>query len=163
LNYGDDAKGKSKKDEGRSPEVRDQRSDFRMLDKKTQKSDFGFRIGQSRFETRTLSRARARGFVYVVRFPAAPFPRGILIIAHQYRVPLLSAKAKAREGPANPPISVLFSATKPGSALRIALPSLVSTSTYAAFEIQNLCRHTENHLGAFLSILDDRGDFRAVQ
>jgi len=40
LNYGDEVKGKSKKEEGRSPEIREQKTEGKI-----QKSDFGLRIG----------------------------------------------------------------------------------------------------------------------
>jgi hypothetical protein len=40
LNYGDEVKGKSKKEEGRSPEVTE-----RKTEGKIQESDFGLRIG----------------------------------------------------------------------------------------------------------------------
>jgi hypothetical protein len=40
LNYGDEVKGKSKNEEGRSPESREQKTEGKI-----QKSDFGLRIG----------------------------------------------------------------------------------------------------------------------
>ena len=102
LNYGDDVKGKSKKEERRSPEIMDQKTE-----------------GKIQMSYCELANPDLRPEHFRVRAPAASSMSfasqrlhsrgGILIIAHQYRVPLLSAKAKAREGPANPPISVLFS------------------------------------------------------
>jgi hypothetical protein len=47
--------------------------------------------------------------------------------------------------------------------LRIAFPPLISKLAYAAPEIHNLCRHVENRRGTCLSMLDDRGDFRATR
>ena len=47
--------------------------------------------------------------------------------------------------------------------LRVALPSVISKPAYAAFDVHNRCRHSENHhLGTFLSMLDERGDFGAA-